>query len=252
MSSNKPPRNFWEAAFSPSRDFIAVFIMVLLAVTLFGNLLYSLLTGAISLIEGGTIVTVGVIVVLSLVAGFVWENRKAMQIPFNVVESQRLQRSQVVIAIPSNVGTIGKIVRYHAGILQHLWLVGDSSQDQNYDTCKQEYENDILKLHRVKIGTSENIQNIYEGYKNAIEEAITLGISADQIVVDITGGTKPMSISAFIAALERGLKVSYVQSDYEQISGSDEIKRAGEKFAVVEFDMSSLPFDIVYTKDDQD
>src|SRR5690606_21221610 len=125
-------------------------------------------------------------------------------------------------------------------------------QDQNYDTCKQEYENDILKLHRVKIGTSENIQNIYEGYKNAIEEAITLGISADQIVVDITGGTKPMSISAFIAALERGLKVSYVQSDYEQISGSDEIKRAGEKFAVVEFDMSSLPFDIVYTKDDQD
>lgn len=249
--SEKPPRDFWEAAFSPNRDFIAVFLIVLLVMTLVGNLLYTGLTDADTLTSDEIIITFVVILVLSLVAGFIWENRKAMQILFNVTESQKLQRSEAVIAIPSNVGTIGKIVRYHAGILRHLWLVGDSSQDQNFAACEKEYEGDILKLHRTRTGESE-ARNIYEGYKQAIEATIALGIPANQIIVDITGGTKPMSISAFVAALERGLKVSYVQSNYEQIQGSDEIKRAGEEFAVIEFDMSSFPFDIVYAEDSEE
>ncbi|HMN11113.1 MAG TPA: hypothetical protein PKD55_02165 [Bellilinea sp.] len=44
--SEKPPRDFWEAAFSPNRDFIAVFLIVLLVMTLVGNLLYTGLTDA--------------------------------------------------------------------------------------------------------------------------------------------------------------------------------------------------------------
>ena len=175
-----------------------------------------------------------------------------MQIPFNVKESQKLQRSMAVIAIPSNVGTIGKIVRYHTGILRHIWLVGDDSQDQNFETSKVDYDSDLLEFHRVRTGMSYSAKNIYEGYKQGIDEAIALEIPLDQIIVDITGGTKPMTISAFIAALERGLKVSYVQSNFEQIPGSPEIKRAGEVFTVVEFDLSSIPLNLEYAEGDDD
>lgn len=248
MSSNKPPSNFWEAAFSPSRDFITVFILVLFAVGLSGNLFYSLLTGQISLTDIGAIVTIIVIVFCSLIACFIWENRQITQIPFNIRESDKLQRVQVVVATPSNVNAIGKIVRYHDGILQHLWLVGDSSQNDNYTQCKQNYETDILKLHRIEIENSENTENIYESYKKAVGEAIALGISVDQIVIDITGGTKLISIAAFISALEKGLKVSYVYSDYSQTKGSEEIKRTGGEFAIIEFDISSFPLDIIYSK----
>ena len=60
-----------------------------------------------------------------------------------------------------------------------------------------------------------------------------------------------MSVSAFVAALEMGLKVSYVQSNYERIPGDDAIKRAGEEFTVVEFDVKSFPLHIMYREDQE-
>lgn len=253
MNDQRPPRNFWEAAFSPGRDYIVVFLLVLLVTALVGNLAYEILTDSEMLTAQDVVLTLGAVILLSLIAGFVWENRKKMYIPFSVTERNKLQRSQAVIAVPSNVGNIGKIVRYHSGILKHLWLVGDQSVDRNAQDCQLNYESEIEgadSIHRIRTGEKEEAKNIYEGFHTAIQEALNLGIPREQIVVDVTGGTKPMTISAFIAALEFGLKVSYVQSNYEQINGSEEIKRAGEEFTVVEFNVSEFPVEVKYISQD--
>lgn len=120
MSSKQTRRNFWEIAFSPDRDFIIVFLVMLLAKILTGNFVYDLLTDAGSLTSGERVRTLGVILLLLLVAGFTWDQRKARYIPFHIHEKNKLRRAQAIIAIPSNPGTIGKIIRYHSGILQDV------------------------------------------------------------------------------------------------------------------------------------
>jgi len=42
------------------------------------------------------------------------------------------------------------------------------------------------------------------------------GLKPTQVVVDLTGGSKPMSVAAFIAAEQRKLECEYVASDWDQ------------------------------------
>jgi hypothetical protein len=251
--NDKQSRNFWEVAFSPDRDFIIVFLIMLLITALTGNFFYSLLTDSESLTSSECLTTIGVILGLLLIAGFIWDQRKIRYIPFRVNEKNKLQRAQAVIAIPSNPGTIGKIIRFNSGTLQHLWLVGDESVDNNYKECEQLYKDYGVKFHRIIVSDREgNPSTIFEGYKRAVEEAVKLNISPSQIVVDITGGKKPMSINGFLLAIEQGLKISYVESNYEQIEGTDEIKRSGEEFQVTQFDTSVVPSKSIYEQDNED
>ena len=41
------------------------------------------------------------------------------------------------------------------------------------------------------------------------------GIPIGEIAIDVTGGTTPISIGAFLAAQERGVDVNYIYSDYD-------------------------------------
>lgn len=41
------------------------------------------------------------------------------------------------------------------------------------------------------------------------------GIPLNEIAIDVTGGTTPTSIGAFLAAQERGVDVNYIYSDYD-------------------------------------
>jgi hypothetical protein len=41
------------------------------------------------------------------------------------------------------------------------------------------------------------------------------GLTADDIVVDVTAGLVPMSVAAFLAAQSRGVVCEYIQSDYD-------------------------------------
>lgn len=232
-------RTFWDVAFTPDRDFIIVFISMILVTTLFGNFVYSVLTDLDSLTLEETLATVAVMIVLLLIAGYIWSGRKTRYLPFRVSEGDELQPSQAVIAIPSNPGTIGKIIRYHGATLKHLWLVGD--QAVQFDECDRLYGESGVKIHRVVIGQTEGVSNTFEAYKHAFEQATELDVPTGQIVVDITGGKKPMSIQAFLLALEQGLTISYVESNFEKIEGDDTIKRKGEVFTIVRFDTSVIP-----------
>lgn len=238
-------RTFWDVAFTPDRDFIIVFISMILVTTLFGNFVYSVLTDLDSLTLEETLATVAVMIVLLLIAGYIWSGRKTRYLPFRVREGDELQPAQAVIAIPSNTGTIGKIMRYHGATLKHLWLVGDPAM--KFDDCDRLFGESGVKLHRVVIGQTEGVGNTFEGYNHAFEQATGLDIPSDQIVVDITGGKKPMSIQAFLLALEQGLTISYVESNYTIVEGEESISRVNDEvFTIVRFDTSVIPSTSLY------
>lgn len=235
---NKPSRiNFWEVAFTAHPQYIAIFILTLFAINLAGNWLFTILMDFSLFDSTRSAITIAVTIFLFLIAGFLWSERQRSYFPFSVSEENKLPRVQAVLAIPSNSGTIGKILRYHSGALRHIWLIGDVSVETQFQKCLQDYKDFEVSFHRVEVH-KDTIPTTYDGYRVALREAQELGIADEQIVVDITGGKKPMSVQAFLMAFETGIMLSYVESNYEKIDGDDNIRRANEEFQVTRIDIT--------------
>jgi hypothetical protein len=68
--------------------------------------------------------------------------------------------------------------------------------------------------YREKAVDPTNIREIKEDTTHLIQWMIDKGLSKDDIVVDITGGTAIMSIASYIAADENKIDTQYVYSEY--------------------------------------
>jgi len=244
--STKSPKSFLEAGFSPSPNYGCVFICVLLAAGLLTDLLFAVITQQ-DLNPGSATIVAIVIVFLLLVAGYQWQ-RRITKIPFEINESAKLQRSRAVIAVPSNAGTIAKIIRYHSDKLEHIWLVNDASLDNVREVSKNENKDSNVEFHDISTGEGRTYLSTYEGYEAAVKEALELDIPKDEIVIDITGGKKPMSISAYFVALAYSLKAGYLESNYGNRDG--EVSRIeDEVFQVIEYSPISTVIDVTYKRD---
>ena len=240
-------QSFSDVAFSPTREYIATFIFVLLSTTLLGELLFSWLDDPSEVTTTSTVRTLAMSIFLLIIAGYLWYSRPKIAVPFDINESQKLKLVKAVILIPSNTGIVGKLLRYHRDQLEHIWLVGDKSVDENSKKCEMEYKDYRAQFHRIVV--DEDVATTYQGYKLGIEQALDEVGDRDDIAVDITGGTKPMTSHALLSAIEAGVRVSYVWSNYEKIKGDDQIKREGEEFKVVELDLDTFPIQLKFTKE---
>ena len=168
--STKSPNSFLEAGFSPSHKYGCVFICVLLAAGLFTDLLFAFITQQ-NMNPGSASVVAIVIIFLLLVAAYQWQ-RRITKIPFEINESAKLQRVKAVIAVPSNSGTIAKIIRYHGGKLEHIWLVNDASLDNVRVATKKEHKDLEVKFHDISTGKGRAFLSTYEGYEVAVKAAL--------------------------------------------------------------------------------
>lgn len=60
------------------------------------------------------------------------------------------------------------------------------------------------------------LEDIKANTHHLIQWMMEKGLSARDIVVDITGGTVPMSLAAYLAAVESGIETQYVYSEYDK------------------------------------
>ncbi len=87
------------------------------------------------------------------------------------------------------------------------------------------FENNVGKTVAQNVGLKENfyrekavhptnIKEIKEDTVHLIQWMIDRGLSKDDIVVDITGGTAIMSVASYIAAAENQVDTQYIYSEY--------------------------------------
>lgn len=60
-----------------------------------------------------------------------------------------------------------------------------------------------------------DIKDVIKETKMLIEWMLEKGISRERIVVDVTGGLTPMSLGAFLAAMEYNIDCQYIKSEYD-------------------------------------
>jgi hypothetical protein len=245
--SRNHPSDFTTALFSPSREFIWAYILTLFTITLWGNLLYSILIESNELELARAFLTFAVGAFMLLVAGFLWENRPRPTV-FTFQSGKRLGQYPVLFVVPS--GQIKentklnaeKLIEHHKETLKYVWVLGDTSMDNNAKYIQTICEARKIAYKRTIIQGSD-YESGYTGVKEAWIEANNLALADDGIVVDITGGTKPLTIGMMFASMEFKLRMSYTQSQYQQQSGENNIELR-DVFEVFELDLTDLPFKI--------
>jgi hypothetical protein len=208
----------------PSGPLIGVFLCGLLFITLFGELLYNLLTTPESVTGSNLLVLAGAGSVLFLVAAGLWYlHLRGLRLNTFMRESQIVpqRRGLILILSPNQTELPVMVMHHHRPVLQHVWLIGMTEQltiAQTLERLQQIVtEDDTLKgvtIIPVSIDTLD-VRTAYDAVERIFSDLIPRGMNEEEVVVDITGGLKTLSVGAALACTLNRWSMSYIQSDYD-------------------------------------
>ncbi len=100
-----------------------------------------------------------------------------------------------------------------AQVLRTCWLVCTPQSEQQGERLIKEFgaTNDV-QFHISKVQNRVSFRPTYDAVRAAIDAARKEGCALSEILVDVTGGSKIMSIGAAFASAERQLVIEYVDA----------------------------------------
>ncbi len=104
--------------------------------------------------------------------------------------------------------------------LRYWWLVFTQESKQVRDGVHAAYSKEKypdLSFYDAFLTSAFDALKAQACVERAIEDALNVlkrDSNTNELIVDITGGTKPMSIGAVLACVERGVSIEYMQSLY--------------------------------------
>lgn len=228
MEPLEKPKSLAQVLFEPRAETIVGFVAGLLLVGLLTNLLYQVLLGDIPHRQGlmTVLVVSGLLLAVAYGSYRRWL-RKARRLAF-ILEEHTLtppqRRGLVWILTPSGTQHTLVAIRHHYGDgtelnhLRHCWLI---QQRANANVTKERFilEEQLraagikLELHTVNV-EELSVEATYNALVQIVEEKIASeGLSSGQVVVDITGGTKPMTAGLIFGALSTDTLLEYVETE---------------------------------------
>lgn len=206
----------------PSPELLGAFALGLLVVGLLGDVTYSLLTAPA---ESLSIAWRPVAAALAL-TGLAYllyrrDRRRGRTVQVDVDESRLSPPHAGLVWLfgPGRFDHLVSALKHHqrGGGAAHCWLV----MQENIPPVKERFgelsqrlaeEGLSTRLHPVYI-KQPDVQTTCEAIRKVFErEAAEEGLESDQIIADITGGTKPMTAGMVLAALTTGGALEYVES----------------------------------------
>jgi hypothetical protein len=125
-----------------------------------------------------------------------------------------------------------RAIKAHRTKLEHCWLVATkarvSGKRQSLDYAPvlakyiQDKINPAIQVHygenyAVTLDIEEKIcRNTYRLVKHIYKEAETLGMKKKEIITDITGGIRGITLGAILACLDKDENVEYIGTDYDE------------------------------------
>lgn len=228
----------------PSPALVAAFALGLLVVGLLSNLVYELLTAWPTSWPNAWL-PLAVACALTALAYLLYRQdaRDGRSLRVEVDESLLAPRSPGLIWFlgPGSFEHLVDALRYHRQeeAQQHCWLVMQRNSPP-VETAFLELSQELLKaqlpvqLHRIYIANLET-QDAYQAVRTVWErEAPEELLRPDQVIADITGGTKPLTAGMVLAAVATGNSLEYVETDRdvegEFIQGTARVVRADLSF----------------------
>lgn len=112
--------------------------------------------------------------------------------------------------------TIPLRVTSNPGLLKQLWLIHTSESDVVAYEMERRYQSVKIEVRRVCIGDAYSIEAARQAVAEAVEGS---GLSVTDLIVDVTGGTTPMSIGAARTCQEKGVQMQYCRPNHLAYAG---------------------------------
>ncbi|MFN8472215.1 MAG: hypothetical protein U0822_08505 [Anaerolineae bacterium] len=208
--------------------FLPVVGTVLLAVS--SNLIYDASKTVLGF-AGGVVVIL--LLVLFGVAIAVLAYRRTPRPNYHLKDKPHPRKHSGLIALVSNPRVVEKAIEYHLPDLKCCWLVVTPEMMGTGADIQRRY------LGRVTCHLAEITDEYDSGGCNALVRGIFTvevareGLTPDQVIADITGGTKPMTAGMLIACLSGGYAVEHVPTAFEY-DGPKKTRRATEPLDPIE------------------
>ena len=131
-----------------------------------------------------------------------------------VVDRPNPPQGRGLIFLFSREDTLREAIFYHRPALSHCWLVVTPEMQERAAGVVGHYPALSFTLHPLadrydSQGCYQIVADIYR------DEALRRGFAPREVIADITGGTKPMTLGMIVACLEGGHAIEYVPTAYD-------------------------------------
>lgn len=198
--------------------FFPVFGAILLSI--FANLLYDLLKdhGGIGV---AALLLLGIFLLAVLSIGIYTRRLEARRKEnLQPIDKPHPSPHKGLVILVSNEPVVRKAIDYHLPILQHCWLITTPQTASLGATVQNAYLGRVNCYPR-GIENELDSEGCYHLVSAIYAEAERMGLAAQDIIADITGGTKPMTAALVLACLrgEPPLDLQHVPTRYETVDG---------------------------------
>lgn len=120
---------------------------------------------------------------------------------------------RALILLFSNEKTFAKAIQHHQPRLAYLWLVVTPEATEKARHASAQLPG--IEVAEQPVRTPWNPDDTALAIRRAVEHAKDLELASAEIICDVTGGTKPMTIGAAVACMALDLKVQMVAAKYD-------------------------------------
>jgi len=203
--------------------FPLLFVLGSIVLALLGNAVYDLIVaflGDSPPTYVGLIVVAGLIFVLlsrwfrELLAAVARRRPPAVRLPDEERSDPQPALVMLVGLGPRERGPEWPVIEWHlqGGVLRHCWLVVSPEGRAHADDLQFQLFERNVRAEVIEIDGANQAASAHAAVVRSVGEALGRAYTAEQVVVDITGGTKPMSAGAALACLEQGAVIEYLVS----------------------------------------
>ncbi len=223
----------------PAPELLAVFAAGLLAVSLFSNWAYDVLTSGLVFRSAGTAWSLGATGLLLAVAFLLWQHYLAGLRVATLVEEQSTMEAYpglVWVLSPGSIEAPMLAIQHHLPRLERLWVIitaGDEAVAATLEALHGEiakagwsFTTEIVEVPAPDMqATHAAVERIYR------ERVPGARLSPAETAADITGGLKPMSAGMALACALNGWPMEYLASDR---TPSGEVRPGSQRLVQVE------------------
>jgi hypothetical protein len=157
------------------------------------------------------------IVLASILIGFVFyfrsrERNIVRSIPSEIPTPGKYRG--LIFIYSNNDPVLRKAVEYHSPILDHCWILTTPEMKVGADAARAELAAAGLVVETVEVDSSHRIRDCYEA---VVSVHNTSRVPSQEIIADMTGGTKPMSAGVLLACYDNGYPLQHVAGKFDEM-----------------------------------
>lgn len=171
----------------------------------------------------GTFLSLAILIFITLLAIYansLLQARRKKRAQIIIEDKRNPKQCRGLILLISSALPAKEAISYHThktDQLQYCWLVKTAQMEELAGKLAAEFGKNNLKIIPRHLNDQYDASSCYDLIKDIFKDEVPrFGLQTKDVMVDITGGTKPMSAAAMIAALEVGAPVEHVPTDFTQ------------------------------------